>query len=68
MITAPTPTEEDRFAAFRHSSFRRYFTARFLTSSATQIVSVAVGYQLYDETGSKLLLGIIAILSSCSAL
>lgn len=61
-------SDEDRFAAFRHSSFRRYFTARFLTSSATQIVSVAVGYQLYDETGSKLLLGIIGLVQFLPAL
>jgi MFS family permease len=59
---------EDRFAAFRHSAFRRYFWARFLTSSATQIVSVAVGYQLYDETGSALLLGIIGLVQFLPAL
>jgi MFS family permease len=36
--------------------------------SATQIVSVAVGYQLYDETGSALLLGIIGLVQFLPAL
>lgn len=49
--------EADRFSAFRHSSFARYFGARFLTAFATQITSVAVGWQIYDETGNAALLG-----------
>ncbi len=53
--------QEDRFAAFRYSSFARYFLARFSTSFATQIVSVAVGWQIYDETQNALLLGYIGL-------
>jgi len=49
--------ETDRFSAFRHSSFARYFGARFLTAFATQVTSVAVGWQIYDETGNAALLG-----------
>ncbi len=56
-----TRIEEDRFAAFRHVSFARYFLARFSTSFATQIVSVAVGWQIYDETQNALLLGYIGL-------
>jgi len=33
--------EADRFSAFRHSSFARFFGARFLTAFATQFTSVA---------------------------
>lgn len=51
----------DRFSAFRHSSFARYFGARFLTAMATQITSVAVGWQIYDETGNAALLGWIGL-------
>jgi len=53
--------EADRFSAFRHSSFTRYFGARFLTAFATQITSVAVGWQIYDETGNAALLGWIGL-------
>ncbi|WP_026941143.1 MFS transporter [Hellea balneolensis] len=53
--------ETDRFSAFRHSSFSRYFGARFLTAMATQITSVAVGWQIYDETGNAALLGWIGL-------
>ncbi|MDB2437911.1 MFS transporter [Hellea sp.] len=53
--------EIDRFSAFHHSSFARYFGARFLTAMATQITSVAVGWQIYDETGNAALLGWIGL-------
>lgn len=61
-------TEEDRFAAFRHGSFRRYFWARFLTASATQIVSVAVAWQIYDLTENALLLGLIGLVQFAPAI
>jgi len=53
--------EADRFSAFRHSSFARYFGARFLTANATQIVSVAVGWDIYLQTKNPLLLGWIGL-------
>lgn len=51
----------DRFAAFRHASYARFFTARFLAAFAIQIISVSVGWQMYDETGSALYLGLIGL-------
>jgi MFS family permease len=51
----------NRFAAFRHSSYTRYFFSRFLTSFAAQIVSVSVAWQMYDETRSAALLGWIGL-------
>lgn len=56
-----THTTGDRFAAFRHSSYARFFTARFLAAFAIQIVSVSVGWQMYDQTGSALYLGLIGL-------
>ncbi|TIU96561.1 MAG: MFS transporter, partial [Mesorhizobium sp.] len=38
-----------------------YWTARFLTTFATQIVSVAVGWQIYDLTRNPFDLGIVGI-------
>ncbi|TAX62040.1 MFS transporter [Rhizobium leguminosarum] len=51
----------DRFAAFRHSSYTRFFFARFLLSFSQQIVSVAVGWQMYDQMGSAIYLGLIGL-------
>lgn len=52
---------EDRFAAFRHSAYARFFFSRFLAAFAIQIVSVSVGWQMYDETGNALYLGLIGL-------
>lgn len=58
----------DRYAAFRHSSFSRYFIARFSTAFATQILSVAVGYEIYDVTGDPIWLGWIGLVQFLPAL
>ena len=55
------PTTHDKYSAFRHMSYRRYFSARFLSAFAIQILSVAVAWQIYDETESALLLGLIGL-------
>jgi MFS family permease len=54
-------TQSGRFAAFRHSSYLRFFVSRFLLTFAVQITSVSVGWQMYDETGSALYLGLIGL-------
>ncbi|MDO1584007.1 MFS transporter [Rhizobium oryzicola] len=54
-------TSDDRFAAFRHSSYTRFFFSRFLAAFAIQIVSVSVGWQMYDETKNTLYLGLIGL-------
>ena len=51
----------DKYSAFRHPSYRRYFMARFLSAFGIQILSVAVAWQIYDETESPLLLGLIGL-------
>lgn len=58
----------DRFAAFRHSSYTRYFLSRFLTSFSVQIVSVSVAWQMYDETRNPALLGWIGLVQFLPAL
>jgi MFS family permease len=54
---------DDRFAAFRHRSYTLFFFARFLSGFATQIISVAVGWQMYDQTKSTLFLGLIGLVT-----
>lgn len=58
----------NRFAAFRHSSYTRYFLSRFLTSFSAQIVSVSVAWQIYDVTGNVALLGWIGLVQFLPAL
>lgn len=55
------PTAGDRFAAFRHAAYTRFFLARFFSAFAIQIVSVSVGWQMYDETRNPLYLGLIGL-------
>jgi MFS family permease len=57
-----------RFAAFRHRAFVNYWLSRFFTTFATQIVSVAVGWQIYDLTRDPLDLGLVGIVQFAPAL
>lgn len=58
----------NRFAAFRHSSYTRYFLSRFLTSFGAQVVSVSVAWQMYDVTRDPALLGWIGLVQFLPAL
>lgn len=51
----------DKYAAFRNRSFRLYWSARFLSTFALQMMTVGVGWQLYDLTRNPLDLGIIGL-------
>ena len=68
MTSTPQDQTEDRFAAFRHSAFKRFFWARFLSASALQIISVAVGWQMWKVTGNAWLLGVIGLVQFLPAL
>lgn len=59
--TLPSPPDQ-RYAAFRHSAFVRFWVARFLTTFAAQIVSVAVGWQVYDLTRDPFDLGLVGVI------
>ncbi|MCP3103912.1 MFS transporter [Myxococcus sp. K15C18031901] len=50
---APSPS----FSVFRHRDFRLYQIARLCAVLAMQIESVAIGWQVYEVTGSALALG-----------
>jgi MFS family permease len=67
MIPEPSASDQ-RFAAFRHSAFLRYWLARFLATFSTQIVSVAVGWQIYDLTRDPLDLGLVGIIQFAPSL
>src|SRR5690349_6797526 len=54
-------TPDRRYDAFRHGAFLRFWAARFLATFSTQIVSVAVGWQIYDLTRDPFDLGLVGI-------
>ncbi|MGI9402068.1 MAG: MFS transporter [Rhizobiaceae bacterium] len=62
------PDGDNRFAAFRNGSFVRYWLARFLATFATQIVSVAVGWQIYDLTRNPFDLGLVGLMQFAPSL
>jgi MFS family permease len=64
----PPDSSVHRFAAFRHSAFARYWAARFLVTFATQVVSVAVGWQIYDLTRNPFDLGLVGIVQFAPSL
>jgi MFS family permease len=45
----------------RHSSFGNFWAARVATTMAYQMQSVAIGWQIYDMTGSALDLGLVGL-------
>ncbi len=48
-------------SALRHKNFTLFVTARFLSTVAVQIQGVAVGWQIYQQTGKALDLGLIGL-------
>ncbi len=51
----------DRAAVFRHPDLRRYVSARFIAAVATQVQTVAVGWQVFVATGNPFDLGLVAL-------
>jgi MFS family permease len=68
MTTVQDNPSDNRFAAFRHRPFLNYWAARFLTTFAAQIVSVAVGWQMYDLTRDPFDLGLVGIIQFAPSL
>ncbi len=57
-----------RYAAFTHKAYARFFAARFLATFSTQIVSVAVGWQIYDLTRDPFDLGLVGLIQFAPSL
>ncbi|MRG54829.1 MFS transporter [Phyllobacterium sp. SYP-B3895] len=68
MSSPETTAAHDRYAAFRHSSFTLYWLARFCGSFAIQIISVSVGWQIYDLTRDPFYLGIVGLVQFAPSL
>ncbi|HEU5373845.1 MAG TPA: MFS transporter [Ktedonobacteraceae bacterium] len=56
------PVEEhDPYKALRHRDFRFFFLAVFLSAIGEQMLSVAIGWELYERTSSALALGFVGL-------
>jgi MFS family permease len=56
-----TDPAEDRLIVLRQPDLRRYLSARFIASIATQVQTVAVGWQVFRVTGDPFDLGLVAL-------
>jgi MFS family permease len=52
---------KSRESLFRHRAFRLLFTTRATANTANQMQAAAVGWMVYDMTGSALALGLIGL-------
>ena len=52
---------EGRRLVLRHPDLRRYLSARFIVGMATQVQTVAVGWQVFSVSGDPLDLGLVAL-------
>jgi MFS family permease len=57
----PAPPSGPSPALLRHPPFALYWTSRILSVGAFQVLTVAIGWQLYDLTGRALDLGLVGL-------
>ncbi len=56
------------FSAFKHRNFRLYFAGQLISFTGTWMTTTAQGWLVYQLTGSKALLGIVAAAASAPML
>jgi MFS family permease len=67
-MTLPIDSPEPAHRAFSYASYRRFWFAVLANTFATQIMSVAIAWQVYDMTGNPLYLGLIGLVQFLPAL
>ena len=61
MTDPAIPALSDRYAAFRYLAYQRYWFSRFFNTFSAQVVSVAVGWQIYDISRDPFHLGLVRL-------
>jgi MFS family permease len=61
-------TTVSRWGALRHRGYRRFWLARLFSTFAALVVSVSVGWQVYDLTRNPLDLGLVGLVQFTPAL
>ena len=67
-MTAPRSGGHDSYAAFRYPDYRRYIGMVSLSSIVQNGQTVAVGWDVYERTGSDLDLGWVGLVQFLAAL
>ncbi len=71
LLTTQTDPARDSYGSLQFRDFRLLLIGVFLTMFARQMITVAIGWELYERTGSALILGesdwLRSFLSSCSS-
>src|SRR5260370_26077369 len=57
----PTAVANDPYAVLRNRDLLLYLTGRFVASLGQQMLTVAVGWELYERTNSALALGLVGL-------
>ena len=63
-----TNKKKDPYQALRYKEFRAYVVSRFLITIALTMQAVIIGYEIYELTNSKLLLGFIGLTEAIPAI
>jgi MFS family permease len=63
-----SPSPAIHRSVFRHRGFRLFWVSRFLATFAAQVVSVGVGWQIYDLTRNPFDLGLVGLVQFAPAL
>jgi hypothetical protein len=61
ILTVDTPAAHDAYAAFRIPAYRRYFVGNIIFILGLQMQNAAVGWEMYQRTGSALNLGLVGL-------
>src|SRR4051812_41681473 len=63
-----TSTTRSRWGALRHRNYRLFLAGRFSATFAALVLSVSVGWQVYDLTRDPLDLGLVGLVQFAPAL
>src|SRR5689334_1517933 len=58
------PSRHDPFAALRLRDFRLYLTGNLIAVISMEMLSVAIGWELYERTGSALVLAWVGLIQA----
>ena len=55
------PASGHPYDVLRNANFLRYLLGRFIANSGQQMFSMAVGWEIYERTGSAMMLGLVGL-------
>jgi MFS family permease len=55
------PVKQDAYAVLRNRDFRFYLIGRFIASLGQQMLTVAIGWELYERTHKAIILGLVGL-------